>query len=84
MIAPVYAHMKTKLTVTIDRDLLPRAKRAAKVRGVSLSALIEDALRASADVEQDFVEKWRGSFKLAKRDDTRFRYVAEKYVARAD
>ena len=30
--------MKTKLTVTIDRDLLPQAKRYARAHGVSLSA----------------------------------------------
>lgn len=84
MISPVYVSMKTKLTVTIDRDLLPRAKRAAKVRGVSLSALIEDALRSTAGAEEDFVAKWRGAFKLTKRGESRFRYLEEKYGARAD
>jgi antitoxin component of RelBE/YafQ-DinJ toxin-antitoxin module len=37
--------MKTKLTVTIDRDLLPRAKRYARERGMSLSEIIEGSLR---------------------------------------
>ena len=27
--------MKIRLTVTIDRDLLPRAKRYARTRGIS-------------------------------------------------
>ncbi len=40
--------MKTKLTVTVDREILPKAKRYARARGVSLSSLIEDALRAFA------------------------------------
>ena len=36
---------KTKLTVTIDSEVLPRAKEYARAQGVSLSALIEEALR---------------------------------------
>lgn len=38
---------KTKLTVTIDSEVLPRAKEYARTRGVSLSSLIEDALCAA-------------------------------------
>ncbi len=36
---------KTKLTVTIDSEVLPRAKAFARERGVSLSSLIEESLR---------------------------------------
>lgn len=36
---------KTKLTVTIDSDVLPRAKEYARAQGVSLSSLIERSLR---------------------------------------
>ena len=36
---------KTKLTVTIDSEVLPRAKEYARAHGVSLSSLIEEALR---------------------------------------
>ena len=36
---------KTKLTVTIDSETLPRAKEYARAQGVSLSSIIEDALR---------------------------------------
>jgi Ribbon-helix-helix protein, copG family. len=76
--------MRTKLTVTIDEDLLPRAKRHAKARGTSVSRLIEDALRAATGDEQDFVEKWRGRFTMTQRDETRFRYLKEKYGADPD
>ncbi|MBI3981714.1 MAG: ribbon-helix-helix protein, CopG family [Gemmatimonadetes bacterium] len=73
--------MKTKLTVTVDRDLLPRAKRHAKSRGVSLSRLIEDALRAaSASDNQSFAQRWRGKFKPARRSNPRYRTLAEKYL----
>jgi post-segregation antitoxin (ccd killing protein) len=73
--------MKTKLTVTVDRDLLPRAKRYARARGVSLSRLIEDALRAaSAGDTESFAARWRGKFKPARRSDSRYSALAEKYL----
>jgi post-segregation antitoxin (ccd killing protein) len=73
--------MKTKLTVTIDRDLLPRAKRYARERGVSLSSLIEEALAAMTGVEKtgSFVERWRGAMKLVAQDDERYRQLMDKY-----
>ncbi len=73
--------MKTKLTVTIDEDVIPRAKRYARRRGMSLSAVIEDALRKlSEDESSSFVERWRGRFEPAARDDERFRALARKYL----
>ena len=73
--------MKTKLTITVDADLIPRAKRWAQARGVSLSSVIEDALRELAAEESiSFVERWRGAFEPASRDDDRFRALAEKYL----
>jgi post-segregation antitoxin (ccd killing protein) len=73
--------MKTKLTVTIDAELLPRAKRYARARGVSLSSLIEEALRdLAAGEEPSFVDRWRGRFEPASREDERFRALAEKYL----
>ena len=76
--------MKTKLTITIDQDLLPKAKRYAKSRGVSLSSLVEDALErmTGADDATSFVDRWRGSMRLADRDDERYRALVEKYGKR--
>ncbi|MEQ9398768.1 MAG: DUF6364 family protein [Longimicrobiales bacterium] len=74
--------MKSKLTVTIDRDLVPRAKRYARERGVSLSSLIESALAdmtASEPPASGFVDTWRGAMALADRGDERFRGLVEKY-----
>jgi Family of unknown function (DUF6364) len=73
--------MKTKLTVTIDEDLIPRAKRHAKAQGTSLSSLIEDALRSATKDEEDFVKKWRGRFGAGDLDEPRFRHLKEKYFA---
>ena len=73
--------MKVKLTVTIDSALLPRAKRYARARGVSLSSLIEEALREiSSEEASTFVERWRGKFEAAPREDERFRALARKYL----
>jgi hypothetical protein len=73
--------MKKKLTITVDAELLPRAKRYARSRGVSLSSVIESSLRAlTEDLEPSFVERWRGRFKPSVRDDERFRALAEKYL----
>lgn len=64
----------------MDRDLLPRAKRYARSRGVSLSSLIEDALRELAEAEgPSFVERWQGRFVPAEKDDARYRALMDKY-----
>lgn len=44
--------MKKKLTVTVDAEVLPLAKRYAKSKGVSLSSLVEQALRDMTEDEQ--------------------------------
>ena len=48
---------KTKLTVTIDSEVLPRAKEYARAQGVSLSALIEQSLREALEDEQSTTDK---------------------------
>ena len=74
--------MKTKLTVTIDRDLLPLAKRYARARGVSLSEIIEGSLRrlSAGDETPSFATRWRGQFVPAERVDERFAALAKKYL----
>lgn len=72
--------MKTKLTVTVDRDLLPRAKQAARERGVSLSSIIEGALRDLTEPDRpSFSQRWRGAFEWRDDDDPRARALREKY-----
>ena len=77
----IRADMKTKLTVTIDRDLLPKAKRYARARGVSLSEVIEANLRRlSADETKSFASRWRGKFVPVARTDERYVALAKKYL----
>lgn len=74
--------MKTKLTLTVDRDLLPKAKRYARRRGVSLSELVESAMRQLTDEqgEATFAQRWRGKFVAVRRTDERYRALAKKYL----
>ena len=73
--------MKAKLTVTIDKDLIPQVKQYARSRGVSLSHLIEGALRElNANSGPSFSQRWGGKFRPADRDDQRYRALAKKYL----
>lgn len=73
--------MKTKLTITVDSELLPRAKHYARSRGVSLSSLIEASLREVAEEDTpSFSSRWRGRFEAARRDDNRYEALARKYL----
>ena len=73
--------MKTKLTITVDSELLPRAKQYARSRGVSLSSVIEASLREVAEEDTpSFASRWRGRFEAAPRDDSRYEALARKYL----
>ena len=73
--------MKKKLTITVDAEILPAAKRYARSRGVSLSSLVEQSLRSVAGQEApSFTQRWRGQLRAAKRDDPRYDALARKYL----
>ena len=73
--------MKTKLTITVDADVVPAAKRYARGRGVSLSSLIDASLKDMVrDEAPSFTERWRGQFRAASRDDPRYEALAGKYL----
>ena len=73
--------MKQKLTITVDGELVPKAKRYARSRGVSLSSLIETELRDLVSGEApSFTSRWRGEFEPAGREDPRYEALAKKYL----
>ena len=73
--------MKTKLTITIDEDLIPVAKEHAKSQRKSLSGVIESALRSlTASGKGSFAQRWRGRFRPAHRRDERYKALAKKYL----
>ena len=73
--------MKQKLTITVEGELVPKAKRYARSRGVSLSSLIETELRGLVSGESaSFASRWRGGFEPAEREDARYEALARKYL----
>ena len=73
--------MKQKLTITVDADLVPRAKRYARSHGVSLSSLIEQHLtEVTAEQTKSFASRWRGQFRPAERNAPRYEELARKYL----
>lgn len=69
--------MNTKLTLTIEKDIIKRAKNYAKEKNRSLSEIIENYLKSLTDSEKTtsnnkinpIVESLRGSFKMSKELD---------------
>jgi len=77
--------MKRRVNLTIDADVIRRARRVARQRHTSVSQLVEDLLsrvaEPSAREPEDFVEKWAGNLTLAPRDprDPRREHLWKKY-----
>jgi hypothetical protein len=56
--------MKTKLTLTVDKQLIAQAKIAARAQRTSISSLVETFLsNLCLDEQPSFSEKWQGVFK---------------------
>jgi hypothetical protein len=75
--------MKTKLTVTVDEEILPGARAAAAARGTSLSQLVENMLRElAAERRPSFSQRWRGRLELdVQEGDPRYQALVEKYLS---
>jgi len=74
--------MKQKLTVIVDAELVPVAKRLARSRGISPSSLVEEALKEMAGKKMpSFASRWRGKFRAAQRHDERYEALEKKYLA---
>lgn len=78
------AHMKQRLNLTIDADLVRLARQVAHERQSSVSALIEKYLRnlpsRAPESGAAFVAKWTGRLRLAPPDgDARREYLWHKF-----
>ena len=72
--------MKKKLTITIDSELIPVAKRYARDREISLSALIEEYLTELTHGKESFATQWRGKFRPAeKHGNLRYEFLKKKH-----
>ncbi|MFA6292084.1 MAG: DUF6364 family protein [Victivallales bacterium] len=73
--------MKNKLTVTVERELIPKAKAYAKQHGTSLSEIIEETFKKLSDRRgASFSDRWRGKFTVARKNEHRFKKLSEKYL----
>jgi hypothetical protein len=73
--------MKTKLTLTIEETLIPKAKRYAEAQNDSLSGLVEKALRdLTQSKEIPFSKRWSGKFKTSRRASTRYKALSRRYL----
>lgn len=65
-------HMKTRVTVTLDPQVIHHAKSVARARNTNLSALIESLLAQTIEVGAAkpvrFSQKWAGKFSLRESD----------------
>jgi hypothetical protein len=76
--------VKRRVTLTIDPEVAGKAKKIAHARKTSVSALVEELIRrtpVSLELEQPFVEKWAGRFRVRKssKSDTRLQYLKQRY-----
>jgi hypothetical protein len=76
--------MKHKLTLTIDRAAIKRARAFAKKEKTSLSQIVEQQFNHLG--QESFVEKWYGKFKVppANLADPRLTYLRKKYLSLDD
>jgi hypothetical protein len=75
--------MKTKLTLSVDEALVRETKRYASRKGLSLSQVVESALRdlaGSVVSAGSFAGRWRGRFAPARKDSARYRHLRRQYL----
>ena len=73
--------MKSKVTLTIDENLVPKAKLYARSQGISLSELVERSLRNLSALDRpSFSSRWKGKFEPADHQNDRFKALAKKYL----
>ena len=77
--------MKNRVTLTMDPEIAKKAKQIAHARRTSVSALIEDLLRAASisttKKQVSFADKWTGKLRLKTptQPDPRFEALKKRY-----
>ena len=74
--------VKAKLTLTVDDEVIPRAKRHASAMGVSLSEMVEAALRqmTGPSADRPFGTRWKGRLAATPKDSPRYKALARRYL----
>ncbi|RMF60244.1 MAG: hypothetical protein D6748_04590 [Calditrichaeota bacterium] len=72
--------MKTRINLTIDKEIVPLAKRYARKMGKSVSELVELLLREHIQMEEPtFSQKWLGKFTVEVKNERRFEKLSQRY-----
>ena len=80
--------MKDRLSLTINPQVVRKAKLAARRQNKSLSSLVEGLLSglvgddSKSDPTASFSERWQGKLSLDRKPEARFDHLAEKYDLR--
>lgn len=65
--------MKSRVTITLDPEVVRKAKAVARARRTNLSALVEDLLRQTTEhatpPRPRFSQKWAGKLELRESDE---------------
>lgn len=81
--------MKQTLSVEVEAELVPAVEQLATQRGVTLSMLVEEALREAVSASNqsltEWLEEWRASAPavdpvLGSDDELKYEYLAEKHL----
>ncbi|TVP81689.1 MAG: hypothetical protein EA353_01325 [Puniceicoccaceae bacterium] len=74
--------MKTKLTLTVDAEIIARTKRLAKKRRTSVSGLFEEwSSTATQDSNRPpLAETLLGQWPASTKDDPRLEYLLQKHA----
>ena len=74
--------MKTKLNLTIEKELVRNSKEYARKKGISVSKLIETLLKENInESDTSFVKKWQGKFKIDSKEEDRYKKLEERYFS---
>jgi len=77
--------MKKRVTLTIDPEVVRRARKVARARNTSVSGLVGDLLRCASvpggEKRDSFVARWAGRFSVAESSpgDQRMAFLKAKY-----
>ena len=72
--------LKTKLNLTIDKELVPKSKEYAIKKGKSVSKIVEELLWAvTKEASGSFSKKWKGKLKLTAKNSTRYNKLKKRY-----
>ncbi len=72
--------MKEKITLSIDKEIVPLVKQLARKLGQSVSELVESLLKEHIQQEEpSFSQKWLGKFTVEMKQEKRFEKLSKRY-----